>query len=183
MAHFSAAEFVGAVILQAYTPRGICLATVKRFLVLRTWSATHWVVAVLGGLTTFLLLGLPTDVIDNPIFGRAIDETPWSMPVLVVTSLLSGLLIATYVDAPFARGSARAGSLGGLFAFFAIGCPVCNKLVLVALGTTGAMNFFAPVQPYLAVTGLVLLVWALVRRLGGVESCPLPGMVDVSRHR
>lgn len=156
---------------------------VKRFLVLRTWTVTHWTTAILGAVSTFLLLGLPTDVIDNPVFGRAIDETPWSMPVLVATSVLAGLLLGTYVGVPFARGSARTGSLGGLFAFFAIGCPVCNKLVLIALGTTGAMNYFAPVQPYLAVAGLALLMWAFVRRTGGAESCPLPDASGVTPHR
>lgn len=145
----------------------------KRLSILRTWSATQWGIAFLGVLTTFLLLGLPTDVVDNPVFGRAIDETPWSMPVLVLTSVLSGLLIGTYVGSPDTRRSTRTGSLGGLLAYFAIGCPVCNKVVLIALGTTGAMNFFAPAQPYLAVAGIVLLGWALVRRLDGIQSCPL----------
>lgn len=156
---------------------------VKRLSVLRTWSPTQWGIAFLGGVTAFLVLGLPTDVIDNPVFGRAIDETRWSMPVLVLSAVLSGLLIGTYVGSPDTRRSTRTGSLGGLLAYFAIGCPVCNKVVLLALGTTGAMNFFAPVQPYLAVAGVVLLAWALVRRLGGAQSCPLPEKAGVTPTR
>ena len=61
------------------------------------WRSRQWGVAALGGFVTFLALGLPTDVIDNPVFGRAIDETPWAMPVLIVTSVLGGLLIGSYV--------------------------------------------------------------------------------------
>ncbi len=142
--------------------------------VLRSWTPTQWLVAFLGGLTTFLALGLPTDVIDNPVFGRAIDETPWAMPVLLVTSVLAGLLLGTYVNArPFDR-AAKSGSFGGLLAYFAIGCPVCNKLVLLALGTTGAVNYFEPVQPYLAALGIVALAYALHKRIITADACELP---------
>lgn len=141
--------------------------------VLRSWTPTQWLVAFLGGLTTFLALGLPTDVIDNPVFGRAIDETPWAMPVLLVTSVLAGLLLGTYVNArPFDR-AAKSGSFGGLLAYFAIGCPVCNKLVLLALGTTGAVNYFEPVQPYLAALGIVALAYAFHKRVTMSSVCPV----------
>lgn len=140
----------------------------------------QWLVAAVGGLVTFLALGLPTDVIDNPVFGRAIDETPWSMPVLVVTAILGGVLIATYVrPQPFDR-AAKAGTIGGALSFFAIGCPVCNKVVLVALGTTGAVNFFEPIQPYLAVAGIAALSWAVYRRLAGARSCDVSISEEVS---
>ena len=146
----------------------------KYFAALRSWTSSHWIVAFLGGFTTFLALGLPTDVIDNPVFGRAIDETPWAMPVLLLTAVLSGLLLGTYVNArPFDR-AAKSGTFGGLLAYFAIGCPVCNKLVLLALGTTGAVNYFEPVQPYLAGLGIVALAYAFHRRVMTADSCALP---------
>ena len=60
-----------------------------------------------------------------------------------------------------------------MLAFFAVGCPVCNKLVLIALGYTGALQWFAPVQPFLAVGGIALLGWALRARLRGQLACPV----------
>jgi hypothetical protein len=51
---------------------------------------------------------------------------------------------------------------------------VCNKLALIALGYTGALQWFAPVQPVLAVAGIVLLAYALRRRLAGEIACPVP---------
>jgi hypothetical protein len=139
----------------------------------RAWSPRQWFIAGLGGFVTFFVIGLPTDVIDNPVFGRAIDETPWAMPVLIVTAVLAGLLVGTYVNAqPYDR-SAKSGSLGGLLTFFAIGCPVCNKLVLLALGTTGAVNYFEPVQPFLAALGIVALAYAFHRRISTVGACPV----------
>ncbi len=161
-------------------PQNCFLAT------LLTWSMRRWVVAAAVGLGTFLLLGLPTAVIANPVFGRAIAPTPWAMEVLVATAVLAGLLTATYVRndgpapirsavplLPADEGPARRGALGGLLAYLAIGCPVCNKVVLLTLGATGAVRVFAPVQPYLAAVGVIALAWALVVRLRGELTCSL----------
>jgi hypothetical protein len=48
---------------------------------------------------------------------------------------------------------------------------VCNKIALIALGTTGAMQYFAPVQPYLALFGILFLLYALQKRLVGESMC------------
>jgi len=47
-----------------------------------------------------------------------------------------------------ARGRGRLGG-GGLLSFLAIGCPICNKLVVLALGLGGVLRWFAPIQPLL----------------------------------
>jgi hypothetical protein len=159
------------------------------------------------------MIGVPTDVIPNPLFGRPVDVTWWSPLVLAVTAVLGGLVLATYVTIPVARASlvpdaadgltetttlaqvpdadaltakggaagtavnddrpARLASMGGLLGFLAIGCPVCNKLVVVALGTTGALSWFAPIQPVLAVASVAVLAVALRTRLRGQVACPI----------
>lgn len=139
-----------------------------------TWTVRQWLTALGVGLLTFLALGLSAAVIPNPVFGRSVPPTDWAMETLIVTSVLTGLLTATYVNNTRQEGLDRRGTLGALLAYFAIGCPVCNKLVLIALGTTGALNIFAPIQPYLAVAGIGVLVWALAIRLRGQMSCALP---------
>jgi hypothetical protein len=48
---------------------------------------------------------------------------------------------------------------------FAVGCPVCNKLVVLALGFSGAMTYFTPLQPILGVGALVLTLAVLRRRI------------------
>lgn len=144
---------------------------------LRSWGARRWAVAAAAAVGTVLLVGIPTDVIPNPVFGRPVEVTWWSLPVLFATGVLAGLLAATYLrdDAePLADRPARMGGVGGLLAYFAIGCPVCNKLVVLALGATGALEFFAPLQPALALLGVVVLGVALRARLRAARSCPVP---------
>ncbi len=148
---------------------------------LRMWSARRWRVAVLGGIVTAILVALPTAVIPNPVFGRAVEVTWWSYPVVVLTGILGGLLLATYVKEPGlaeehpaeeAKAS-KLGLAGGFIAFFAIGCPVCNKLVLLALGASGAMTWFAPIQPLLAIASVVLMAVALRIRLKNQVGCSI----------
>ena len=146
---------------------------------LRLWTARRWVAAATASVVTALVIALPTAMIPSPVFGREIPTTWWASPVLAVTSVLSGLLFATYVREPGGQESGeasinRGGAAGGLLAFFAVGCPVCNKLALIALGYTGALQWFAPVQPFLGVAAIGLLAWALRARLRGQLACSLP---------
>ena len=144
------------------------------------WSPRRWYAAVFSGLGIGFLIALPTAVIPNPIFGREIETTWWSYPTVVFSAILGGLLIATYVresvadpEVPIESNdkSLRLGTLGGLISFFAVGCPVCNKLVLLALGSSGAISWFAPIQPFLAVISLLFMLWALNVRLINQDSC------------
>lgn len=162
---------------------------ISAFAALRRWSARQWGFSALAAVVTALVIGIPTDVIPNPVFGRPVDVTWWSPWVLAVTSVLAGLLVGTYVrnpgeakperDATLYKASNTA-TIGGLLGYFAIGCPVCNKLALVALGSTGAMKYFAPLQPMLAVASIVLLAVALRGRLRGSVACAMPSTGSVS---
>ncbi|MBK6956149.1 MAG: hypothetical protein IPH27_12160 [Actinomycetales bacterium] len=158
---------------------------------LASWSRRRWLAALGAAVVTGLVIGVPTALIPTPVFGREVPPTAWSWPVLVVTSVLSGLLFATYVREPGAAGAGaaraegagaaapaaegtRAAGIGGLLSFLAVGCPVCNKIALLALGYSGALQWFAPLQPVLALAGVALLAWALRARLRGAVTCPVP---------
>lgn len=148
-----------------------------------SWHMRQWGFALVAASATALVIGLPTDVIPNPVFGRPVPVAWWSYPVLALTAVLGGLLAATYVRTDAAASSlsdvddidapARAGGLGGLLSFFAVGCPVCNKLVVIALGTVGARQWFEPFQPVLAVASIALMAVALRARLRGSVACPV----------
>lgn len=141
---------------------------------LATWPVRRWLFAVGTAVATIVLVAVPTAMIPNPVFGRQIPPTVWAWPVLSVTAVLAGLVAATYVarkDVPGGEQGGKLGAAGAFVTFFAVGCPVCNKLVLLALGYTGALQFFAPVQPFLAAASVALLALALVLRVRRERVC------------
>ena len=143
---------------------------------LRAWPPRRWLTAVATTAAFVVLVAVPTDLVDTPLFSRAVPPTWWAWPSLLVSAALAGLLTASYVarppSSPADRKQARGGWVGSVLTFFAVGCPVCNKLVLLALGSAGALTWFQPVQPLLQVAAVVLLGWALRARLRGELSCP-----------
>ncbi len=64
---------------------------------LRNWTPRQFGVAAVAAVGVAVLIGVPTDVIPNPVFGRPVPVTWWSYPTLFVTAVLGGLLAATYV--------------------------------------------------------------------------------------
>jgi len=147
--------------------------------------------AIAWALVSLLAFGLVVAIIPNPIFGRQIPPEPFAIAVWLSSAPLMGLLGATY-SAPAmptatatllmplvlepAGGASRRqgttlGTVAGFGAFLAIGCPVCNKVALVLLGTGGAMTVFAPLQPLIGAASLVLLsgtlAWRFRLRAGG----------------
>lgn len=153
----------------------------EHWTVLAQWSRRRWLAAAIAGVVTAVLVAVPTAVIPNPVFGRAIAVTWWSYPVVILTGILAGLLFGTYVREPGTEPegrqeqeldrASRMGMAGTLVSFFAVGCPVCNKLILIALGASGAVTWFAPLQPLLALASIALMLVALRLRLRSSAVC------------
>ncbi len=107
------------------------------------------------------------------------------LSVLGSRAVLVGLLAATYVPTAGAdrldgvQGEKLVG--GGLLSVFAVGCPVCNKIVVLALGTGGAMTYFAPLQPVLGFISVGLLLYALRARLVVAETCQID-LLETENH-
>ncbi len=150
---------------------------------LRLWTARQWGAAGLFTLVFGLLVGLSTVIIPNSFFSREIPTVWWDYPVWILTSMLAGMLAATYVR-PRANSAAltlstrdnragRTGIIGAVLGWFAVGCPVCNKLALLALGYSGALHGFGAAQPFLAAIAIIVTAIALVVRLRGQLSCPV----------
>ncbi|WP_333893206.1 hypothetical protein [Mycolicibacterium gadium] len=142
----------------------------------------HLVVAVTAAALVALAVGIPSALVINPLFVRMTPAPWWSYAAWVLTAVLSGVLAATYVGRPAAVSSfpRRAGILANIGSLLAVGCPVCNKLVVAAIGVSGALGVWAPLQPLIAAAALVLLGWALRRRLVALRSCPAVGGVPAS---
>lgn len=149
---------------------------------IRYWSIRRYLVAVIAGILWLVVSGVPTDIVDTPLFTRMTAVVWWNYPFWVGGAVLVGLLAATYVAEP---GAGSTGSFqeknvagGGLLSVFAIGCPVCNKLVVLALGYGGALTYFAPVQPLLGFLSVGLLAYALRVRLAATRACAVPPGIE-----
>lgn len=133
-------------------------------------------VAFAASLAVFAFLGFTTALIPNPVFGRPIAAPAWGPLVLTATAVLAGVILATYVKTPAGADTetaTRKFTAGGILTFFAIGCPTCNKLVVIALGSSGAITWFQPIQPVLAAAGVALLAIVAVIRLANDTECHL----------
>jgi hypothetical protein len=136
------------------------------------WAGSwRWQRGLLGIVLSAAAIGLPTDVIDNPLFTRMTPVRWWEYPVLVVTVVLTGLWAGIRQGGENTAGSGRAIGSSVLSAL-AVGCPVCNKVVVSLLGVSGALGVWAPVQPLIAVLSIVLLVTAVVVRWRRRECTP-----------
>lgn len=142
------------------------------------WPARRVVTAMVTGAVFALAVGVPTGLVSTPVYARMTPVLWWNYPVWAVSAVLGGLVVATYVRRPqdrAPRSGASVASGGGVLAALAVGCPVCNKLVVAALGASGAMTIWAPLQPVLGVVSVLLLAWALRRRLRNEYACSLGG--------
>jgi MFS family permease len=152
---------------------------------LRALPPVTWLRAVPRAVVAALFIGVPSDLIDTPLFGRPVDTRPIDYVILVVTASLIGLILAVRpVEAvtsssesvPDGEREERRAVWGGFVSFLAVGCPVCNQAVVALVGTSGALSWWAPVQPVVGVFAVALLVFTLRRRLQTYQlrACPLP---------
>lgn len=129
----------------------------------QTWSWS-WARAVTGAVLSAAVVGVPTDVIDNSMFTRMTPVRWWEPPVLVFTAVLTavwaGIRPCGQQDG---SGSVRVCG-GSLLSALAVGCPVCNKIVMALLGVSGALGVWAPLQPLLALASLAVLATAVAVR-------------------
>ena len=145
--------------------------------------SANWLRAVLYSAAAAVLIAVPSDLIDTPIFGRPV-ETRWiDYVILVVTAALIGLILAIRPPASDLAGMARDRDRddrrtiwGGFTSFLAVGCPVCNQAVVALVGTSGALAWWAPVQPAVGLAAIGLLLYALRGRLRTyrLPACPVP---------
>jgi len=144
---------------------------------IRRWGILRYLVAAAAGAGWLLLSGVPTGIIETPLYFRMTPVRWWDYPFWVAGAVLVGLLAATYVyRSERGRSEGSQGEKiigGGVLSVFAIGCPVCNKLVVLALGAGGALRYFAPFQPALGLLSVGLLFYALYARLSNETSCEM----------
>lgn len=114
-----------------------------------------------------LAVGIPTSLVPNTFFHRMLAPNAWNYLAWLLPAALFGPLMATYLI-PWPQTCKIGGRMGtgGMLSLLAAGCPVCNKLVILAVGASGALDYFRPLQPLLGLASLALLgiaLWLRVR--------------------
>lgn len=140
--------------------------------VLRSLGWRSWAFGAMAAGVTALVIAVPTRLVANPWFSRMTPTRPQDYVFLLVSSLLLGATLAV------GRHRTQSGAsplTGGVATYLAVGCPVCNKIVVMLLGTGGAMTWFAPLQPVIALVGVGVLVAALRSGIRSLQypSCPV----------
>ena len=142
-----------------------------------------WPRAVLFGAIAAVLIAVPSDLIDTPIFGRPVEVRWIDYVILAITSALIGLIFAIRPEAAesseLATATERQGTgtiWSGFVSFLAVGCPVCNQAVVALAGVGGALSWWAPVQPFVGLLAVALLLYTLRKRLNTYKltACPIP---------
>lgn len=134
-----------------------------------------WRAAAAGlgaGALALLVIGLPTAVIPNPWFTRMTPTRPQDYLFLGLTGLLTAAIGVTYARPATCSVQEGKVTTGGLLSLLAIGCPICNKLVVLLLGTSGALTYFEPLQPVLALAAIGVLGFTLFLRLRASGALP-----------
>ncbi len=121
-----------------------------------------------AAIASAIAMAAPTAVLANPLFSRMTPVRTQDYIFLAIGSVLIGLIAATYA-VPGASSACQTQTLGsGLLNVLAIGCPVCNKIVVLLLGFSGALTIWAPLQPVLGLAALALMAWTLRVRLRSI---------------
>jgi hypothetical protein len=132
-----------------------------------------WLVVFLAGIGTLLAIGTVSAIFANPYFTRMTPVRTQDFPIWVATGVLVGLIAGTFAIRSVGGHSGKV-IAGGLFADLAVGCPVCNKAVVLLIGTSGALTFFEPLQLWIGLGSLGLLVWTLRLRARAITiPCPV----------
>jgi len=82
---------------------------------------------------------------------------------------IESALLGTYVTLALWQKSNGVGGKctvgGGVLSFLAFACPICNKFLVFLLGTSFLLSYLQPIQPYLGITGIALLSYALYLKI------------------
>lgn len=148
---------------------------------LRSLPPVTYLRAIPYALVAAVFIGVPSDLIDTPVFGRPVETRPIDYVIWAITSTLIGLVFAIRLPESQHEEQERNDMRtvwGGFVSFLAVGCPVCNQLVVGLLGTSGAISWWAPAQPFVGAVAIAVVLWALRTRLATYEltACPVPGL-------
>ncbi len=135
-------------------------------------------IGVISTIGAFFIFGAPTGLIPNPVFTRMIPSLPLDYVFLALTSVLVGAYAGLHFygkqeNTKSQNATAYSGVIGGIVAF---GCPICNKVFVMALGTTSVMTYIEPYRPIIGAISVIIMGLAVFVKARQVRTgvCPAP---------
>ncbi|HUG79857.1 MAG TPA: hypothetical protein VML57_20425 [Burkholderiales bacterium] len=113
----------------------------------------------------FVLLGTVAALWNNPLFTRMTPVGGFEIALLLLQSLLAGI----YVGLPHSPCGKHTAGAGAIIGFLGIACPVCNKVLVLLIGSALLLEYFEPVRLYVALGGAALLALAVWLKLARPE--------------
>lgn len=105
----------------------------------------------------FVALGSVSALWANPLFMRMTPTGGFEIALLLLQSALAGV----YVGIPRVSCGKRTAGAGAIIGFLGIACPVCNKVLVLLIGSALLLEYFEPARLYVALTGAVPLAAAV----------------------
>ncbi len=120
--------------------------------------------AVLYALGLFLLFGIPTALLSNPIipYLRMIPATWLDYVFLFTTSVLAAVYLVLPENKSCPSGKGAAG--GGLLGYLAFACPTCNHLLLLVFGYAFLYDVLNPIRPLLGLLSIIVLIYSVEKK-------------------
>ena len=117
------------------------------------------------------MMGTLTTLWHNPYFIRMIPVIGWDYIMLSLESMLIGL----FFGIPKQPRTAKKCRIGCVFGFLGFRCSICNKLLLLPLGSRFLFTYFEPIRYYVGATGILIFSFALYQKM----ALPLLQQVDI----
>ena len=117
----------------------------------------------------FVLFGIVTGLIPNPVYVRMVPRTGLDYLFLLLTASFLGAY--TYQRTAVTRsGDDATATAGAIVGFLAFGCPVCNAILLALFSSSALMTYLDPLRPLLGAVSVVLFGGLLYVR--SRRTCP-----------
>ena len=113
----------------------------------------------------FVALGTVAALWNNPFFMRMTPTGGFEVALLLLQSVLAGV----YVALPQSACGKRTAGAGAIIGFLGIACPVCNKLLVLLIGSALLLEYYEPMRLYVALGGAALLAAAVWLKLARPE--------------
>ena len=110
----------------------------------------------------FVLFGVVTGLIPNPLYIRQVPRTPLDYLFLTATAAFLG--IYTLQRTNHQRSDDKTATAGTVVGFLAFGCPICNAFLLALFSSSALMTYFDPIRPLFGIVSVVLFGGLLYSR-------------------